>query len=170
MGLGKYLFGGVCAVGAVIAAPVALPAAGLAIAGSAVTGLAGVTVGTGIMAAGATTAAAATAGVVAGVAGVTAGALQEKKIDDSYTKGKKEGIVEASAEYEEKLKKQANAFYLKEKDLMNDKADYEQLISDMEDYIHELENQLNIRENKSEILESIADTKAELFHLKSLAA
>ena len=91
MGFGKFLLGGVAAVGAVIAAPVVLPAAGFAVATSALTGAAGVTAGFAIAGAGATTAGLATAGAIAGGTALAAGnaieKAQEKKIDEAFSRG-----------------------------------------------------------------------------------
>lgn len=74
MGFGKFLMDGICAVGAVVAAPVVLPAAGMAVAVSSLTGTVGLTAGMAM--AGASTATAAT---VAGVAGLAAGEVMDQK-------------------------------------------------------------------------------------------
>lgn len=98
MGLGKFLFGGLCAVGAVIAAPVALPAAAVTLAGAGA-------VGAGVAVASASTATVAT---VAGVAGLTVANKVEKnqkeKISEAKKEGRKEGVKETSKKYEAKLK------------------------------------------------------------------
>lgn len=167
MGIGKYLLGGACAVGAIIAAPVVLPAAGAAIMGSTVTGVAGITVGATIATAGTTGVIASAA--TAGAAGLAVGTLKEKKDEKIYNDGKIEGIVEASKEYEEKFKVQANDFYTKKKNWEDDKEEYEQLISDMEDYICELEKQKDVAENSDDVLCDIENAKNELLHLRSLA-
>ena len=115
MGFGKFIVGGLCAVGAVVAAPVVLPAAGLAIAGSALTGTAGLVAGTALMGTSATTAAA-----VAGVAGTAIAAANEKKSQDkedaAYARGVRSGsqgkeemkraYETASAEKDEKINRQ----------------------------------------------------------------
>lgn len=145
MGFGKWILGGVCAVGAVVAAPVVLPTAGL------------------VAAVGSTGAAAATA-VVAGAAGVAAGAAQEKKREEAYNRGKKEGYVDASEEFEEKCQKQEQIFKAKIKEYINKinelsekLAEYkkkekltqeeirerDQIIEEMQEYIGKLEEQLN---------------------------
>lgn len=111
MGFGKWLLGGVCAVGAVVAAPVLLPAAGLAIAAAPATGAIGLSVGSAMMGVSAGTAAA-----VAGAAGVAAGAIQEKKQEEAYDRGKKDGTASTSKEYEGKFRDQEQAFNAKAKE------------------------------------------------------
>lgn len=92
MGFGKWIVGGVCAVGAVIAAPVVLPVAGVNAAVAALGGGALVAGGLGTAAASAASVAA-TAAVAgtAGTAGVkAAGAYekhQEEKIQNAYNRG-----------------------------------------------------------------------------------
>lgn len=76
MGFGKWVLGGVCAVGAVVAAPV-------------------------------------------GAAGVAVGAAQEKKREEAYDKGRRDGNVSASKEYEEKYQKQEKVFKAKIKEYMD---------------------------------------------------
>lgn len=114
MGFGKWVLGGVCAVGAVVAAPVVLPAAGLAIAAAPATGAIGLSVGSALMGVSAGTAAAA-----AGAAGVAVGAAQEKKREEAYDKGRRDGNVSASKEYEEKYQKQEQIFKAKIKEYMD---------------------------------------------------
>lgn len=114
MGFGKWLLGGVCAVGAVVAAPVLLPAAGLAIAAAPVTGAIGVSAGLGMAAASTGTVAATAA--VAGAAGAAAGAMQEKKQEEAYDRGKKDGTASTSKEYEGKFRDQEQAFNAKAKE------------------------------------------------------
>lgn len=114
MGFGKWVLGGVCAVGAVVAAPVVLPAAGLAIAAAPATGAIGLSVGSALMGVSAGTAAAA-----AGAAGVAVGAAQEKKREEAYDKGRRDGNVSASKEYEEKCQQQEKVFKAKIKEYMD---------------------------------------------------
>lgn len=114
MGFGKWVLGGVCAVGAVVAAPVVLPAAGLAIAAAPATGAIGLSVGSALMGVSAGTAAAA-----AGAARVAVGAAQEKKREEAYDKGRRDGNVSASKEYEEKYQKQEKVFKAKIKEYMD---------------------------------------------------
>lgn len=144
MGFGKFLLGGACAVGAIIAAPVVLPAAGMAIAGSSLTGAAGLTAGMAIAGASSTTAA-----VVAGAAGVAAGAAHEKKIENAYDKGCKEGYMAASKEYEKKLRDQEAKFNQKITELKSaaerrDAAiiELKNVIEDMTKYIEEQEREI----------------------------
>lgn len=137
MGFGKWLLGGACAVGAVIAAPVVLPAAGFAVMGSAVGATAvGATAGMAMMA-GTSGAVAATA-AAAGAAGLAVGAASEKKNDEAWSAGFKEGCAAASDIYEEKLRKQAEEFIKKERDWKLARDEYEQLIDQLTAYIQEL--------------------------------
>ena len=126
MGFGKFIVGGLCAVGAVVAAPVVLPAAGLAIAGSAVTGTAGLIAGTALMGTSATTAAA-----VAGVAGTAIAAASEKKAQDkedmAYARG-----VRSGSQGKEELKR-AYEYASAEKDMKINKQ--EEIIHEQEEYI-----------------------------------
>ena len=118
MGFGKWVLGGVCAVGAVVAAPVVLPAAGFALASSAVGATSvGLSAGLGMMAASTGTVAATAA--AAGAAGVVAGAAQEKKREEAYDKGRRDGNVSASKEYEEKCQQQGKVFKAKIKVYMD---------------------------------------------------
>lgn len=141
MGFGKWLLGGACAVGAVIAAPVILPAAGFAVMGSAVGATAvGATAGLAMMA-GTSGAVAATA-AAAGAAGVAAGSVCEKKTDTARSEGRKEGYAAASDEYEKKLRMQAEKFIKKERDWKQEKVEYDQLVDQLLAYIKELEEEL----------------------------
>ena len=79
MGFGKFLVGGLCSVGAIIAAPVVLPAAGMAIAASTVTGTIGLVAGTTLAAASTATVAATAA--AAGAAGVAVAGACENALD-----------------------------------------------------------------------------------------
>lgn len=173
MGFGKFLVGGVCAAGAIVAAPVILPAVGFAAIG---TGAIGTTVGLGLMTASSTTLAVG-AGAVAGVAGVAAGASQEKKLDKARQEGCQQGYIKASDRYAAKFKKQGEELsslrekvddYIKKskkneedkriftQDLLNyiDKLEYEiaQLKEDWsegnEQYIYNLEAYKQIAQNK----------------------
>lgn len=151
MSFGKFLLGGVCAAGAIIAAPIVVPAAGLAIAGSAATGMAGLTLGLG-MASAAPATVATVAGVVAGAAGVTAGAIQEKQVDDARYEGQKSGYNAASKEYENKFRKQVDAFTKDKTGLIKDLQARQQLIDDLILYIRDLEQK---RDNNPNSYDSI---------------
>lgn len=133
MGFGKFLLGGVCAVGAVIAAPVVVPAAGMAMATSSALGTLGLSAGLGLATA-STTTVATVVGVSAGVAGVAAGAYQEKRVDDARYEGQRSGYEKASKEFELKFGKQVNEFTECKKNYERDKAEYEALIKAMENY------------------------------------
>ena len=104
MGFGKFLIGGLCAAGAIIAAPVVLPAAGWAIAMSPVTGVAGITAGTALATTSATTAA-----VVAGTAGtIVADAIESKHKQEESVRNENNAYyrgVNAGSEGKSEMKK-----------------------------------------------------------------
>ncbi len=137
MGFGKYVLGGICAVGAVIAAPVVLPAAGIGIATSALgaTG-AGLALGTGMMAVSTGTVAA--TAVAAGTAGMAVGSAHEKKMDEVRAEERRNGYIAASQEYEEKLRRQAEIFLKKEGEWKIKSDEYNELLNEYEAYIKEL--------------------------------
>lgn len=160
MGFGKYVLGGICAVGAVIAAPVVLPAAGLGIAGSALgaTG-AGFALGTGMMAASTGTVAATT--IAAGTAGVAAGSAYEKKMEEVRAEGRRNGYVAASQEYEAKLRRQIESFRKQKGEWKIREDEYNELLIECENYIRELEE----KNAAMEELFSIKDLYNELRNL-----
>lgn len=53
--------------------------------------------------------------------------------------GKKEGYIEASAEYERKLRQQADEFLNQMKDVERERNEYEDLLREYEQYIHDME-------------------------------
>lgn len=53
--------------------------------------------------------------------------------------GKKEGYIEASAEYERKLRQQADEFINQMKDVERERNEYEDLLREYEQYIHDME-------------------------------
>lgn len=167
MGIGKFLLGGVCAVGAVIAAPVVVPAAGMAIAASSVTGAIGLTAGLGLATAAPATVAA-VAGVTAGVAGVAAGAYQEKQVDDARYEGQHSGYVKASKEYAAKFAKQVEEFTNKKKDLERDIDEYNTLVDEMLNYIDALEQVLAKDPHNSSVALDLTSTTNNLNQLKRL--
>lgn len=158
MGFGKFLIGGICAVGAVVAAPVVLPAAGLAIAAAPVTGAVGVSAGLAIA-----TTSAATAGVVAGTAGVIAGDIMEDKEhreekESMYRKGRRE----TADAYETKFKKQEEEFQKKVDVLKADSDKKDEIIEVYEEYIDKLEEMAEKGEGGSDIYSLIDKKKEEL--------
>ena len=84
------------------------------IAAAPATGAIGLSVGSALMGVSAGTAAAA-----AGAARVAVGAAQEKKREEAYDKGRRDGNVSASKEYEEKYQKQEKVFKAKIKEYMD---------------------------------------------------
>lgn len=68
--------------------------------------------------------------------------------------GMKAGYTEASGEYEQKLRKQAEAFLNQTKDFEKEKKEYDKLIDDYEAYIRELEQKgvnTNLIEEEKEV-------------------
>ncbi len=123
MGFGKYLLGSMCAVGAVIAAPVMLPAAGLM---------------------------AAPVLVNAVPTGIIAGKVHEKKVKEE---ARKEGYVEASREYEERLRLQVEEFLEKKGEREIDRNKYNDLLDQYETYIKKLEEENAAMEKVASIKE-----------------
>lgn len=78
--------------------------------------------------------------------------------------GQKKGYVYASAEYENKLKVQADLFESQERSAKKDKEQYEQLLNDYEDYIKNLESKANLSDGDKTSLESV---KSDFEKLKS---
>lgn len=162
MGFGKFLIGGICAVGAVVAAPVVLPAAGLAIAAAPVTGAVGVSAGLAIA-----TTSAATAGVVAGTAGVIAGDIMEDKEhqeekESMYRKGRRE----TADAYETKFKKQEEEFQKKVDELKAKGAQKDEIIAAYKKNIDELKEMAEKGEGGSDIYSVIDKKKEELSKYK----
>lgn len=162
MGFGKFLIGGICAVGAVVAAPVVLPAAGLAIAAAPVTGAVGVSAGLAIA-----TTSAATAGVVAGTAGVIAGDIMEDKEhqeekESMYRKGRRE----TADAYETKFKKQEEEFQKKVDELKAKGAQKDEIIAAYKKHIDELKEMAEKGEGGSDIYSVIDKKKEELSKYK----
>lgn len=162
MGFGKYILGGICAAGAVIAAPVVLPAAGLAIATAPVTGAVGLSAGLAIAGT-----SAATAGVVAGTAGVIAGDIMEDKEhqeekESMYRKGRRE----TADAYETKLKKQEEEFQKIVDKLKADGAKKDEIMDVYEEYIDKLEKMAEKGEGGSDIYSVIDKKKEELSKYK----
>lgn len=89
-----------------------------------------------------------------------------KDQDEAYHSGKRIGMREASQIYEEKFKRQAMEFLMDKKNWVNDREEYEKLISDMEEYISTLENQEN--DNK-DVIPFIRMAQDDLRNLKELA-
>lgn len=158
MGFGKWVLGGVCAVGAVVAAPVVLPAAGFALASSAVGATSvGLSAGLGMMAASTGTVAATAA--AAGAAGVVAGAAQEKKREEAYDKGRRDGNVSTSKVYEEKFRSQEQCFNAKTKECMGKISKLEKKLAEFKE--KEKMTQEEIRE-RDQIIDEMQECIKEL--------
>lgn len=148
MGFGKFVLGGVCAVGAVIAAPAVVPAATLALINP-ITGTAGLAAAETLLFASSTSVAVGAA-AVGGAAGMAAGAAQEKKVNNAYNQGYSEGCRDAGKEYELKLKKQEEVFQGKINELKKDAQEKDKLIDLYEVYIEELEREKVERKRQGE--------------------
>ena len=87
--------------------------------------------------------------------------------DDGNIKGKKEGYVQASSEYEKKLLKQAENF-LKQKDtLVNSIEEREKLLDEYENYIKKQENRISeLIEEQLQLLKVISNMKISLLASK----
>lgn len=79
--------------------------------------------------------------------------------------GQKRGYVYASAEYENKLKVQAELFETQERDFRKETESYEQLLNDYEKYISELSEKTDLSEGDKNALE---ETKSGYEKLKNL--
>ena len=69
--------------------------------------------------------------------------------------GKKEGYVEASAEYEKKLLAQADEFLKQTKDFVRERDEYEALLDAYEREIDELENKINRTQVENVLLQQL---------------
>lgn len=78
--------------------------------------------------------------------------------------GQKKGYIYASAEYENKLKVQAELFESQERSAKKDKEQYEQLLNDYEDYIKNLESKADLSDGDKISLEVV---KSDFEKLKS---
>lgn len=146
MGFGKFLLGGLCVVGSVVAAPVMLPSAGFALIGAAGTGAIGTAVtSAGLSLAAASTTALAGAGAVGGIA-VAAGV--SSAIDNAKAEGRISGYNAASKTFEDKFQKQEEEFLKQIKKFQNDT---QQLILLYEMEIEQLKAELDYyKKNNSE--------------------
>ena len=159
MGFGKWVLGGVCAVGAVVAAPVALPAMGAAILTSSTVGATTAGISAGLAMLGASSGTVAT---VAGAAGFAAGAAQEKKREEAYDKGRRDGNVSASKVFEEKMRDQEQFFNAKTKECVSKINELEKKLTEYKD--KEELTQEEIRERDQiidEMLECIKELEKE---------
>lgn len=86
--------------------------------------------------------------------------------DEGKDEGRRDGYVEASYEYENKLLKQAEEF-LKQKEIAASKRkQYDNLINEYEKYIDKLENKVQITEQEKEYLNRLLITERKLRRLK----
>lgn len=103
MGFGKWIVGGVCAAGAVVAAPVILP----------VTGLATV--------------------VTSGVVGAAASSIYERQMEKARDEGRRESQVSVSNAYEEKMRSQEETFKAKIKEYMEKIGEFKRKLAEYKD-------------------------------------
>lgn len=125
MGFGKFLLGGLCAAGTVIAAPVMLPVAAL---GTMTTGAA--------FAAGATTFVATSTGMAVGTA---AAEKQQEKIDKAYSRGVQagsEGLENERKAHQNEINAK-NTIIEKQEKMIQEQNIY---IKDQDEYIDEYIN------------------------------
>lgn len=69
--------------------------------------------------------------------------------------GKKFGYVQASAEYEKKLLKQANLFFEQQKNYEVERVQYEELLDEYESEIERLESKMSKTEVEKEYLQEL---------------
>lgn len=81
--------------------------------------------------------------------------------------GKKEGYIQASAEYEKKLLEQADLFLNQKKDYKIEREKYEQLLDEYEKEIEQLEKKLNKSEKEKEYLQKLLLRERKLRKLTS---
>lgn len=103
MGFGKWIVGGVCAAGAVVAAPVILPATGLA------------TV------------------VTSGIVGAAASSIYERQMEKARDEGRRESQVSVSNAYEEKMRSQEETFKAKIKEYVEKISEYKRKLAEYKD-------------------------------------
>lgn len=133
MGFGKWVLGGVCAVGAVVAAPVVLPTAGLA------------TV------------------VTSGVVGAAASSIYERQMEKARDEGRRDGNVSASKEYEEKYQKQEQIFKAKIKEYMDKINGLKEQLASYKEETELTEEEIRERDQyELELLEYIKKLEEEL--------
>lgn len=118
---------------------------------------------TAVGAAGAVTGAAAGGAISAGQE------IKEKKEEVKVDTARREGYNAASAIYEEKFKKQADAFLHKEKSFKENTAEYQSLINDMQKYIAQLEEELKTASSDKDILnQQISYMKGKMAEIEKL--
>ena len=76
--------------------------------------------------------------------------------------GKKQGYVDASKEYEEKLLSQAEHFINQKELLVNEVSNYEKLLDEYEVEIERLEGKLNKTESENKYLSKLLSKKRKL--------
>ena len=97
--------------------------------------------------------------------------IKEKKDEVKLDTARREGYNAASAIYEEKFKKQADAFFHKEKSFKENTLEYQSLINDMQNYISTLEEELKTatsdKDNLIQLINYMKEKMAELEGLKN---
>ncbi len=148
MGKGKWILGGLCALGAIVAAPVVAPVAGMAMLGS--TSAAVGTAGIGLLTASSTTVAAG-AGLAAGAAGVAAGSAREKRDRKKYDEGWDDGAEYTADVYETKIEAM--------------QSHYQKLLNDYEEckkYKNACDDLIELNDKKDALLQQMIAYNKEL--------
>ena len=86
------------------------------------------------------------AGITEAIGWIAVKNFYERWIEDKNKgrlDGMKDGYIEASGEYERKLRKQADDFLNQKKDYIKERDEYEKLLSEYEEYIKDLESKCN---------------------------
>lgn len=94
-----------------------------------------------------------------------------KTCDTMVSSATKAGYNAASREYEEKFKKQAEAFYSKEKDVERNREEYEALLDQYEMCIEELKQELAYcKSDRDRLIDELNTLRSDYERLKALAA
>lgn len=96
------------------------------------------------------------AGVTEAIGWIAVKNFYDRWIEDrnkGRDEGRKDGYVEASREYERKLRKQADEFLNQIKDIERERDEYEKLLDDYEKYIEELEKKYTSSDQINEMKE-----------------
>lgn len=94
-------------------------------------------------------------------------ALTDGVFEKGRSQGKKDGYVEASCEYEEKLLKQAEIFLKQTKDFKTQKKEYEQLINEYEKYIDAMSERNDLSDEEEDCLKRIMIMERKLKNAKN---
>ena len=138
MGFGKFLL---CTVGGIVAAPIVLPAVGLATVAAGPVAAMGAASTVALASTGTLAATGAAAGAAVGAAS-SAKERTNRKIEEAEARGRREGYEKASNEYEKKFEEQRLAYEQEIEYLRQDSSRKNDLLNTYEKYIEELECQI----------------------------